>query len=735
MTATSPKLSLSPSRDIPFNKLSLSQSNVRRIKADISINELAEDIARRGLIQSLNVRPIIDADGVETGCYEVPAGGRRFRALQLLIKQKRFSKTGPVPCIVRDADTDILAEDDSLAENVQRVALHPLDQYRAFMALREKGQTEEAIAASFFAPVTVVKQRLKLASVSPSLLDIYAEDGMTLEQLMAFTITSDHERQEQVWEAIQQSYNKEAYQIRRMLTEKTVRASDKRPRFVGIETYEAAGGIVSRDLFQNDDGGWLDDPALLDRLVAEKLKLEAETIAAEGWRWIEVATELPFGHSHGLRRIDGRAAELNDEEQAQLDAAQAEYNTLSDEYQDAEELPDEVDNRLGELEAIIAKFEERPVIFDPDEVARAGAFISLRSDGKLAVERGYVRPSDERQEGDDDSDVDGGEGGASGETDHSGRPGAVITVAGEKADPEDDEDDVVRPLPDRLVLELTAHRTLALRDAVAQQPEVALTLLLHKLVTDAFQRGGSNGCLEVSVRHVFFQVQASDLKESPSSTSIAVRQEAWRNELGILTEDTDENALWNWLHGLDGASRLALLAHCVSYGVNALQEKVDRYGGTGISSHGLNQRLTEANRLSMAVNLDMVEAGWKPTAGNYLSRVTKPRILEAVREGAGEQAAELIAHLKKGDMAREAERLLTETGWLPEPLRIFGGEAAIPVADHPADQSDPEANPSALHPLPAFLSDEDDVLQRVADDEASDSLDADRSAPPALAAE
>jgi ParB family chromosome partitioning protein len=588
--------------------------------------------------------------------------------------------------------------------------------------LREKGQTEEAIAASFFVPVTVVKQRLKLASVAPVLLETYAEDSMTLEQLMAFTITNDHGRQEQVWEAIQQSYNRDAYQIRRMLTEKTVKASDKRARFVEIEAYERAGGIVSRDLFQNDDGGWLDDPALLDRLVAEKLKREAEVIATEGWRWIEVATELPFGHTHGLRRINGRTADLSDDEQSQLDTAQTEYNTLSDEYQDAEELPDEVDARLGELEAIIAKFEERPVIFDSDAVACAGAFVSLRTDGKLAVERGYVRPADEQQEGDGDMGVDGGQGVASGEMNHSGRPGAVITVAGEKPGADDEEDDTIRPLPDRLVLELTAHRTLALRDAVAQQPEVALTLLLHKLVTDTFQRGGSNGCLDVSVRHVFFQVQASDLKDSPSATSIAARQEAWRNELAVLTEDTDEDALWNWLHGRDSASRLALLAHCVSYGVNALQEKVDRYGGTGISSHGLNQRLTEANRLAAAVNLDMVEAGWRPTADNYLSRVTKPRILEAVQQGAGEQAAELITHLKKGDMAREAERLLADTGWLPEPLRNAGDDGVDEAA--PVDTSAP-ADGVAEAELPAFLTDGSDDLDQ-GEGGLADEIDPDR---------
>ena len=84
------------------------------------------------------------------------------------------------------------------------------------------------------------------------------------------------------------------------------------------------------------------------------------------------------------------------------------------------------------------------------------------------------------------------------------------------------------------------------------------------------------------------------------------------------------------------------------------------------------QRLDQADRLARAVGLDMVAAGWRPTVDNYLGRVTKPRILEAVREAKGEPSAQLIDHLKKGDMAQEAERLLDGTGWLPEPLRLAG---------------------------------------------------------------
>ena len=271
MASAVQKITLSSSRDIPFNKLVLAQANVRRVKAGVSIDELAESIARRGLIQSLHVRPVLDAEGKETGMFEVPAGGRRYRALELLAKQKRLAKTTPVPCVVGDAASDILIDEVSLAENIDRAPLHPLDQFRAFQAMRDKGMTEEAIAAAFYVGVNVVKQRLRLAAVSPKLLDVYADDGMTLEMLMALTVSADHARQEQVWEAIAAGWQKEPWQIRRMLTETTVRASDKRAVFIGLDAYEAAGGVVTRDLFQSDDGGWLQDVGLLDRLVAEKL--------------------------------------------------------------------------------------------------------------------------------------------------------------------------------------------------------------------------------------------------------------------------------------------------------------------------------------------------------------------------------------------------------------------------------------------------------------------------------
>ncbi|MGJ5182059.1 ParB N-terminal domain-containing protein [Bradyrhizobium oligotrophicum] len=688
MTKAVQKITLSPSRDIPFNKLVLSQSNVRRIKGGVSIEQLAESIAERTLLQSLNVRAVLDDEGRETGMFEVPAGGRRYRALELLVKQKRMAKTQAVPCVVRDQGS---ALDDSLAENDQRVGLHPLDQFRAFQALRDSGMGEEEIAARHFVTVAVVKQRLRLAAVSPALLDVYAADGMTLEQLMAFTVTADHARQQEVWDKVIHSGSDAPYQIRRQLTEQTVQAFDRRVQFVGLAAYEAAGGVVLRDLFEADDGGWLQDVALLDRLVAEKLQTEAERIGAEGWKWIVAAVDFPFGHTRGLRELHGEPAELTADEQAAIEALRAEQTKLEADYGQAEELPEDVDRRLGEIEAALQSFDERPMIYDAAEMARAGAFVSIDSEGRPRVARGFVRPEDEVAATSDEPDTEANAGsdpgiGLSGAGIRARPPAIVIGNSGTEA-PDEDGDDVERPLPDRLISELTAYRTLALRDGLGQQPSIAFQAVLHSFALATFYPFGSAlNCLEISLRTPSFPAQPPGLQDSIPAQAIAARHAAWKAKLPA--SDTD---LWAALTAMDGSAQAELFAHCASQAVNAIFEPANRLQGR-LSAHGLRGRLEQADRLSHAVGLDLISAGWKPTVDTYLGRVTKHRILQAVREAKGEASVQLIDHLKKPDMAREAERLLEGSRWLPEPLR--GAEADMTPSAEGADADS----------LPAFLS-------------------------------
>ena len=710
MTTAIQKITLSSSRDIPFNNLIISQSNVRRIKAGVSIEELAEDIARRTLLQSLTVRPVRDAGGHETGMFEIPAGGRRYRALELLVKQKRLAKTAPVPCVVREEG---IAEEDSLAENVQRAPLHPLDQFRAFLALREKGQSEEEIAAVFYVSVGVVKQRLRLASVSPKLLDVYAADGMTLDQLMAFTVNPDHERQEQIFERLGQSYSKEPHVIRRMLTEGAVRAADKRAQFIGLEAYAEAGGAIMRDLFQGDDGGWLQDVALLDRLVAEKLDREADAIRAEGWRWIEVAPDFPYGHTYGLRQLRGEEVPLTPEEQTTRDALQAEYDQLEQTYAEAEELPEDADQRLSEIETALAALDDRPVAFEPADISRAGGFVSIDGSGNLRIERGYVRPEDEapiEPEADTDPESEAGAAGAiAAGTDRGGES----LHAGPDAPIEPEEDDGLRPIPDRLMTELTAHRTLALRHALGDHPDVAFLAALHALCLKVFYRYAADSCLELDLKSVSFAAQAPGLNDTALAAAVDQRHQTWADNLPKEPAD-----LWDVLTAFDVDSRQALFSHCVSLSVNAMFESFNRRP----------RALAHADRLAEALDLDMVAAGWAPTVDNYLGRVTKTRILGAVREAKGERPAQLIDHLKKGDMADKAEALLTGSGWLPEPLRTPGKPIA-PSLD--ASEKGAPTTPNEANVETAAAGHETVVV----DPETSDEDEAAVVDPPAIAAE
>ncbi|WP_429810023.1 ParB/RepB/Spo0J family partition protein [Ensifer sp. B1-9] len=699
------KITLNAGRDIPFNKLVLSQQNVRKTKAGVSIEELAEDIAHRGLLSSLNVRAEVDADGKETGIYRIPAGGRRYRALELLVNQKKLSSTAGIPCIVSKSET--LEGEDSLAENVKRLELHPLDEFRGMMALREQGLDEEEIAARFHISVATVKQRLRLASVSPRLLEFYANDEMKLGQVMAFSITNDHVRQEQVWDTISRSHNQDAYYIRRLLTETAVRASDRRVVYVGVDAYERAGGVVMRDLFDEDNGGWLQDPALLEQLVLEKLSADAEALKTEeGWKWVDAAFDFPYGHTAGLRRFYGERRGYTDEELVRHDALKAEYDKLDAEYAAAEDYCEETEARLDELGNALDALNDRPYVFDRQDVARGGAFISLAANGELKIERGFVRPEDEPVVETDGGDADGrdtdGEGGDDAATTSATR-GVPINGKPIGIEEPEEDDGKIRSLSDRVIEDLTAARTIALRNALANDPAMAFIAALHVFVLKTFYRYGADSCLEITVQHTTFS-QTQGLGDTVWAKQIAERQHAWGHD---LPGNADE--VWDYLIALDEASRMALFAHCVSLSLNATSQAWNRR----------SREIAHAKQLAQSIGFSMVEAGWAPTVDNYLGRVTKAHILQAVREAKGEQSAQLIDHLKKPDMAREAARLLEGSGWLPEVLRLPVDESPAEATAAPAANADEiiddNAVESARVELPALLTEGADAEEASVD--------------------
>lgn len=698
MAKAQPKLVLAPARAIPFHRLVLSQANVRRIKDGVTINDLAADIERRGLLSGLSVRPAVDAEGRETGMFEVPAGGRRFRALEILVKRKRLARDAEVPCVVKAADDPVSAEEDSYAENVFREALHPLDEFRGMKLLVDQGADIETVAARFRVTPAVVRQRLRLAGVSPLLHDVYAAGDMTLEQLMAFSVSEDTARQEQVWELVRNHYNQSAHFIRARLTETSIAARDPRALFIGIDTYVAAGGTVLRDLFDEDRGGWLEDAALLDRLVLEKLTAEAERIRAEGWKWVEAAVDLPYGFARGLRQIAPIHTAASEADLAEIALLQAEADALEAEWGDADTIPDAVDAKLTALDERIGSLAGGSWHYDPADMAIAGVFVTIDRTGALEVEPGWVRAEDEPVVEPEPEDAGPDREDDPTESAFTSSAVAAASAAGEGAENEDEEEGL-KPLSDRLLAELSAERTIALQDAVAGNPGVAFRAVLHNFVLACFYWGHTETCLALTLSRVEFGVQPAGMSHSMPAVAIEARHAQWKERL-----PQSDRELWEALEQLDGTEQAELFAHCAACAVNALYEVAPRYDNGRTSAHGVERRLAHSDVLARAVGLDLVATGWKPTADSYFGKVTKARILEAVTEARGGEVAARIEALKKPEMAREAERLMAECGWLPEPLR---------TPERLAEPGSPETAPCTARPPslaePGIAADTEDM--------------------------
>lgn len=639
---------------VPLNHLKASPRNARRTPHAIAdIEALAASIAVKGVLQAPVVEPETDGEGAPTGVYLVTIGEGRRQALLLLAKRKLIGKAAPVRCVV-DLTND--PHEISLDENVTRAAMHPADQFEAFRKLSEdRGLGAEEIAARFGVSAHVVRQRLRLGAVSPRLMALYRAGDLTLDQLMAFGVSEDHARQEQVFEML--TWNKAPHTIRRAMTEEKVAASDRRAIFVGAEAYGEAGGTILRDLFTEDGGGWFEDVGLLERLAGDKLAaLAEETRAAEGWKWAEARLDYP--RADGLARAYPHPVERSAEVKAQMDVLAQEYDALVSQWDSVEDLPEEVVARFDEIDADLDAFGDGTA-YAPEEIASGGLFVILGADGVARIERGFIRPEDQVAP-DPDPEADAEEGGQTGED-------------GSEAE-EEAEDEGLAPLSERLVLDLTAHRTAALRDALAGNPNVALAAVAHALVLGAFYAPTERAtCLDLKLASALLDGHAEGIAESRAGRAIAERHAGWASRL-----PQEAGEAWPFVAGLPAMELLDLLAHCASLSVNVVRSTWDRRP----------KAWAQADALAEAVGLDM-GAYWTATAESYLGRVTKARIGEAVREAVSAEAAARIEGLKKPDMASEAERLLAGTGWLPVLLRkpdpAPGAEVseaeAEPVAD------------------------------------------------------
>ena len=599
------------------------------------------------MLQNLIVCPHETRKGKPTGRYEVVGGRRRLLALAELASEGDISRDEPIVCRVKPTRD---AAEASLAENVARLQMHPADEFEAFKALVDEGKSVDEVAARFGTSPITVRRRMKLASVHPTLLALYRQDGIGLDQLMALAVSDDPDEQLRTWEQAP-SWQRDAASLRRVLVSGDIDARrDPLVKLVGLEAYEAAGGAVRRDLFADHDSGFLQDAELLHRLADEKLQAAAEAVRAEGWSWVDVAPRatasdlFAFGRCPKSRRDMTKAeARKHAALTKQADELEAELERLHEEAEAADGDADE--DAISALEAqaeaaqeALRTFETALDSYDAEALSMAGAVVCVGHDGCIEVHRGLVRPQDRK----------------------ATKRAAQSTNRADDAEAQG-SDPPARPQHSAaLMLDLTAHRTLAARAAMLDQPRVALAALLHCLVQRVLYDG--YGVPVTAVRLVTHAADAGlnssasdSVKNSKAAQLLADARSRWGERV-----PGDQAKLLPWLVALGDGELQELFSFCVAMTLNDVRD-TDRAG--------------PLDGLAAALSLDMAD-WWQPTADGYFSRVTKEAILAAIAEGAGPEAAARIKGVSKAELARVAERELEGRRWLPGPLRAVGDSSA-----------------------------------------------------------
>lgn len=607
---------------IPLNQLERSPKNVRTVGGQ-KIEDLAASIAAEGLLHNLIVERI---EGGKGAMFGVIAGGRRLKALQLLAKQKAIPNDQPIACRIVQATQ---ATSSSLAENVIREPMHPADQYEAIRKLVDEGLSQTEIAGRLGITTAVVRDRLALARVAPEVLDTYRAGRIDLAQVMALTLTTDHDTQRQI---VGRKHVPGDWEIRRLLTSEAVGSGDRRVRFVGVKAYEAAGGAVRRDLFaKNGDAAYFDDAGLLERLALEKLEPHAEGLRDQ-WAWVETRTSLEHAERAQFGRVPEVEVEPTAEQAAELarldEAADTARKALRAHEEAAEEEGDEdawqalyeaSEAAEGACEALHSKL-RRP---DPELSGLAGAIVTLSHSGDVETLTGLVRPQDKARV-----------------------KASKRATAGIATEPSQNSD----PMPVRMGL--SALRTAVVQDALAQNVGVALRSLAFALVQSTLQTGHGVESRGVHVRGT--GTDSADLGRLCDQLDVSAAGQRNGERAGRWEQalPAGEEALWAWCMAADDATVSELLAYCTARTIDGVQ----RYPNS-------SDRL---GALAAVLQIDMADH-WHPTPG-YFERVRKAETLAVFADASGKAPADLTK-LKRDQLAQEAAKRLAGTRWLPPTLR------------------------------------------------------------------
>ncbi len=274
MHITEATLSLNDLIISPLN----SRPRERTPEQDEDIDGLAASIAATGLLQALVVHKLTKPKGK----YGVIAGGRRLAALC----RNAGDHNAEVPVrIIEDASDAELIE-ASITENFAREPMTDVQIYRAVKqattAKGGKAQTDEQLADTFGVTLARMRRIRRLAFIHPEILAAYEAGEIRRDSLFAYASTDDQKAQLAAFKGFPPTgwQRNDTREIRAALGTAGDRDLAEALRFVGADAYEAAGGVVEHDLF-DDKASTIKDPDLLQSLVTAKLEETRASIRAE----------------------------------------------------------------------------------------------------------------------------------------------------------------------------------------------------------------------------------------------------------------------------------------------------------------------------------------------------------------------------------------------------------------------------------------------------------------------
>ncbi|MDE0171935.1 MAG: ParB N-terminal domain-containing protein [Defluviicoccus sp.] len=645
---------------IALHKLSLSEENVRKTDPGLqAAAELKANIAALGVLSNL----VVQAIDTTSDLYVVIAGGRRYKALVDLAEEGQVPPHMPVPCRVVPADAS--PKEISLAENVLRAAMHPVDQVEAFAALADAGATVSAIAARFGVAERTVEQRLRLGNVAPELLAAYRDDRIDLECLKAFAVTTDAARQLAVWAQVsEQGYRPSAWHIKRLLTETRVPGNAAVARFVGADAYEAAGGALDRDLFadEHDAGVWFEDPRLLDKLAQKHLQEIALPLAQE-WKWAEARLEVDWNTTARFGRVHAVPAELTPDETAERDRLLTRQDELGN--LDEEDWTDELVVEAEEIEQRLARMQEevdsRAVYADADK-AISGCIVTIDHAGEVQIIAGLVRPDDIPAKQDD---ADSSAGNA-----HAPAAGNAATVAAPRlTTPERSPDPAAQARKEAgvgigLADDMRAIRTTTVKARLSTDFAAAFDLFVFQAARSVFTPGYRATALEIAVRETADRphLRTNDDSFGDHSPAEAILADRSHLRLDWLTAEDDGEA-FALFRALPLDAKQDLFAACIARTVK----------GQLAFEHAARPEL-EATVARLDIDF---AAEIRPSEEMFWSRIKKSQMLDIARATLGKDWAASHGKDKKAVLAQAMHRAFGASDDLPAGVTQEGRAAAL----------------------------------------------------------